>query len=269
MSAGRDQASSLRNLLGPRPVRVLPVFGARGRAQAVVNLAAALAATGNSVLVVDASRGEIAPAFDLPARYELKHVMDGDKRCTDVALEAPCGVRVLPAARGIREHAHAGKSGLQLFEGIVAGCTGYDIVIVNAEKTLASALELPGNGEAMIVVKSGPEAVTTTLDVLKGVAHCYANFRALLVNGDAPDMEETSACVSSIARSRLNVNVTVGGSVPTDALLRQSQAARRTIFDIDPASPAARAYRRIAEGAAQWKLATVQAPRGLPGHRNH
>jgi len=95
-----DQAQGLRRLFAHRRARLLGVVGA-GATGLVLEIAAALAARSERVLLLDATCGEAAAALGLAARYELRHVMAGDRTLADVALGGPAGLVVLPAHRAL------------------------------------------------------------------------------------------------------------------------------------------------------------------------
>ena len=74
----QDQAAGLRRMLARTTMRVLPLVSVLDRsAQALlaVHLAAAYSYLGNRVVIVDASRGDVAAAMNLNPRYELLHLL--------------------------------------------------------------------------------------------------------------------------------------------------------------------------------------------------
>jgi hypothetical protein len=94
----------LRRLLARSSSRVVTVLGARdglGATSIVVNLAAVLARSGKDVLVLDEnlSHDNVANTLALKSRYDLLHVVRGDKNWEDVLLRGAESVRVLPVAR--------------------------------------------------------------------------------------------------------------------------------------------------------------------------
>jgi flagellar biosynthesis protein FlhG len=101
--ARHDQASGLRRLFAPDPLQVLAVrgSGAQSATAVTIDLATALVAMGRQPLVVDLDQGRAALGLGLKARYELAHLLRGDKTLPEVLLVAANGVAVLPATRGL------------------------------------------------------------------------------------------------------------------------------------------------------------------------
>ncbi len=109
-----DQADGLRRLLGTRAPQVVAFAsgrGACGRTTLLVQTAAALAASGQGVLIIDenAAPNNAISAFGLTARHDLIHVLSGERPLRQVMLQAAPLLRILPAARAVRELDHASR----------------------------------------------------------------------------------------------------------------------------------------------------------------
>ena len=108
MTRHDDQAAGLRRLFGARPPQVAAFVsghGASGRTTLVVQTAAALAAAGHGVVIIDenAVPNNAIAAFGLSARYDLMHALTGERSLRQVMLQAAPLVRILPAARAVHE----------------------------------------------------------------------------------------------------------------------------------------------------------------------
>jgi flagellar biosynthesis protein FlhG len=265
-----DQAAGLRRFqVQSQGTRILSVFGPRERVTAIVNLAAAAAMDGLRVLILDASRGEVAPAFGLAARYEMIHVIEGEKSLSEAALVAPCGARVLPAARGMQMLATFGGAGIDLFEDIARAAAPVDLILVNAEPgPAATMLQLPGRNDALLVGIPGDDALSSTLSRIKVLkaGHGFNRFRLMTLDSGAVALAEKTAVIEPLARELYGAQVFAGAAIPRDPQLRHAQRACRTIFDIDDQGPAARAYAYAASALQQWQLAHINP---LAPHRAH
>jgi len=259
MSTALDQAAGLRRMYLAPGTRVLPVFGAPERVQVVVNLATALARMEQQVLALDASRGEIAPAFGLSARYELKHVLDRDISFQRATLHTRFGVQVLPAGRGMRLLAASGVSALDLFESLAQMAAPVDLILVNGEAEVRTARLLPSHGEALMVLPRGAEAVLEAAARMKAL-HAQYGFERFRVMMTRATYDDAQAAVDLLARSMFDhagIEVEFGGNIPPDRRLWEAARARRTIFDVDPTGPVARAYQNAATAMTGWNLTVV------------
>lgn len=78
--------------------------GGVGKTSVTVHLAAALAAAGARVGIVDAdlALGNVDVRLGLTPRGHLGHVLAGERSIDEVLLEGPAGIRVAPAGSGVR-----------------------------------------------------------------------------------------------------------------------------------------------------------------------
>lgn len=269
MHAALDQARGLRRLLRPAGVRVLPVFGTQERLPAMVHLAAALARAGQRVLVVDATRGEIAPAFGLAARYELKHVLEGDIPFAHAVLTTRDGVQVLPAARGVRMLAEARVGSLDFFESLVHKAGAVDLIIVNCDAADRAMRLIPAHGEALLIVSREPHALAEGAACLKRLAlkQAMARFRVLMMRTAYEEARHAVGVLARLTGDTVDVELAFGGNAPPDRHLWEASRIRRSIFDIDPTGVVARSFQNAAAGVVDWDLAVVAAAGAPPEQR--
>ncbi|HHH38905.1 MAG TPA: MinD/ParA family protein, partial [Sedimenticola sp.] len=105
-----DQASGLRRMIKPTPVRVIAVTGGKGgvgKTNISVNLAVAMADLGRRVMLLDADLGlaNIDVVLGLHPEWDLSHVLNGECALDQVLLEGPSGIQVVPAASGVQQMA--------------------------------------------------------------------------------------------------------------------------------------------------------------------
>ena len=113
-----DQASGLRRLFGTRAPQVVAFASGRescGRTTLLVQTAAALAAAGHAVVIVDENPApnNAVSAFGLTARYDLWHAVQGERSLRQVMLAAAPLICIVPAARAARDLDHADAATLQ------------------------------------------------------------------------------------------------------------------------------------------------------------
>lgn len=262
MLSGVDQATGLRRMLRPPATRILPVFGTAERVCAIVNLATALVQARQQVLAVDASRGELAPAFGLSARYELKHVLEGEIAFRHAALVTQAGVQVLPAARGMRMIAAADARGLAFFESIAAMAAPLDVLLVNGDGAERATRLVPSHGEALFVLPYEAAAIAEGAARIKWLARHlgFCQYRVLVVRASYEDAQQAVATLVRQLRDMPAVKVSLGGNVVPDRRSWEAARAHRSIFEIDPAGPVARSYQNAAASLADWDLTVVTAP---------
>ena len=241
----RDQAAGLRRLFASAATTYVPVAATRGATGSLVaNLASACVRIGHSVLVVDQTPGEVATALGLAARRELAHVIEGERDFAQVVLTADAGLSVLSARRGLAllaEREHTLSQALSRIEG------RFDLVLVHADPARLPAALGPCMPDVVLPIVVAPDALSAAYVEVKRSARRGSGIRALM-HGVATPMEARAlfASLSGVAERFLDARPDYAGFVPSDPALHRAVAARRTVFEIDPASPAARALEFVA-----------------------
>jgi flagellar biosynthesis protein FlhG len=262
-----DQAEGLRRLLNEqlRVVTLMSGNSGAGKTSAAVNLAAALAATGRDVLLIDENgagqrtSGNVAAALDLDVRFDLLHLLNGERTLEGVLLEGPGGVQVLPSARGAQAltgDAQAGHALAQCFRGMA---TPFDYVVIDsAPESSSNLLALDaGNQDIVIVLSSAASSITEAYALVKllNQRHAHSHFH-VLVNRAASEQEALTIFqnMAQVARGYLAVTLDFIGFIPADAKLSKARQLRRAVVEAYPAAPAAVGFRALAEAITAWPV---------------
>lgn len=263
----QDQAAGLRRMLARTTMRVLPLVSVLDRsAQALlaVHLAAAYSYLGNRVVIVDASRGDVAAAMNLHPRYELLHLLQGEKEYSDVALDGPDSLRLVPAARGIESMEHADDEGWTEFFGAFTGLSeAPDLVLLNCApgEAHAACRAAAGTHEVVLALDASPESVTAAYSLIKASLHSDGQRRYRLLFADLPDDADPAPLADRMigaGQRFLGADLRDGGSLPRHVALQS--AARQTLVSSDPAHPAAAAFLSLAGASADWGLPEFSRP---------
>jgi flagellar biosynthesis protein FlhG len=263
-----DQAEGLRRLLDRGDLRVVSVTSGCpgvGKTSVVVNVAAALAARGSRVLVIDENYGpaNVAGLLGVRARYDLNHVMRGSCTLDDALLDGPRGVSILSAACGARA-----LPALRMLErerliasfGRLDG--RYDVALIDTACGNAGAAGLFGAAvrDTIVVSSATADALTASYALIKrlreapGVRRFY-----MLLNRVACEKNARVAAdnLKHAARGYLATSLECLGNVVRDESLPRAACGFQSVVEANPAAPSARGFGRIADAIAAW-------PRGGP-----
>ena len=263
----QDQAAGLRRMLARTTMRVLPLVSVLDRsAQALlaVHLAAAYSYLGNRVVIVDASRGDVAAAMNLNPRYELLHLLQGEKEYGDVALDGPDALRLVPAARGIESMEHADDEGWTEFFGAFTGLSeAPDLVLLNCApgEAHAACRAAGGTHEVVLALDASPKSVTAAYSLIKASLQSDGQRRYRLLFADLPDDADAAPLADRMigaGQRFLGADLHDGGSLPRHVALQS--ATRQTLVSSDPAHPAAAAFLSLAGASADWGLPEFSRP---------
>jgi flagellar biosynthesis protein FlhG len=244
-----DQALGLRRLFSRCRARMLGVIGEDATA-VTLELAAAFGRAAQRVLLLDRTCGELATGLGLRARWDLRHALCGDKPWRDVALPAPGGMTLLPAARALDEASGLGSAACERV------CAKLDDTLGPFDVMLINGAPLPLR-EAGVLLALAPtsSALTRAYGELKQLARQSQPTRCDVAIHRARSEDAALDAFDSVA-------LTAGRFLGMTLALAGTMPGAPQAFDADAASPRGHAVTRI----AQRLLADPPAPRLAVNH---
>ena len=265
-----DQAEGLRSLhrRATRVVAVASGKGGVGKTNVVANLAISLARSGNRVMVFDADLGlgNIDILLGLTPRFNISHVLSGQKTLQQVLVRGPQDIWVLPAASGVSTMAELDARGRsRLIDAIGEVDLQLDFLLVDCAAGIAGdVLTFSRAAQELIVVLSNePASVADAYALIKVLSKQYGQRRFHLLPNMVRDAREGQALFAKIAGVSdryLDVALDLAGSIPLDPALRSAVRAQRAVVESAPDSASAQAFGRLAERVCSWP-----APDGAGG----
>lgn len=263
-----DQAQGLRRMMQrkPKPVRVVAVTsgkGGVGKTNISINLAAAWAKMGRKPVILDADLGlaNVDVALGLQPKLNLSHVLSGEVTLEEILVEAPGGIRVIPASSGIQKMAtlspaeHAGL--IRAFSELT---TEMDVLIVDTAAGIDNSVVsfTQASHEVVIVVCDEPASITDAYALIKLLNREHGVRRFRVVANMAHSVNEGV----NLFRKLLAVTdkfldevvLDHAGSIPYDPFLRKAVQKQQPVVTLFPRSPAAEAFKQLVLKADNWPL---------------
>ena len=244
-------------------VRTLVVTSGRGgvgKSNLAANLAVALSQRGARVVLVD---GDLAQAsldllLGLHPRWDLGHVLAGEKTVDEVLVRGPEGLTLVPGAAGQPDLAELDDWRRELLlRSLSVLDESADLMIVDTATGMSrQTLELCRSAHDLLVVAT-PEmtSFSDAYGLVKTLQRegALARTPRLVVNMavNAEEAEEASQRMQLFARHFLRLEVECLGTVPLDPAVPRAVRAQEPVVTAWPDSPAAQAYRALA--ARLWK----------------
>lgn len=264
-----DQAEGLRRMSKPKPVRVFAVAsgkGGVGKTNVSVNLATSFAQMGRKVMIMDADLGlaNVDVMLGLQPRLNLSHVIKGECTLEEIILDAPGGIKVIPASSGIQNMAeltpaeHAG-----LIRAFSELNTDLDILIVDTAAGISDGVVSFSKAaqELIVVVCDEPASITDAYALIKLLNrdHGMRRFRVLanMAHSEKEGRELFAKLVKVTDRFLDEVVLDFLGSVPYDENLRKAVKKQRPVVDVFPGTKASLAFKEIAKRADKWPMPTA------------
>lgn len=248
-----------------KPVRVIAVTsgkGGVGKTNISVNLAVSFAKQGNNVLLMDADLGlaNVDILFDLHPKYDLRHVIAGERSLDEIIVDAPLGLKVIPASSGVSSMADlspAENAGLvRAFSELEFPV---DTMIVDTAAGISDSVITfcKASQEVIVVVCDEPTSITDAYALIKVMSrdHGVKRFHILanMVNNNAHG-EELFRKISRVTDHFLDIVAVHIGSIPMDDYLRKAVRHQMPVVEAFPRSPAARAIGRLTKAIDKWPV---------------
>ena len=260
-----DQASGLRRMVRPRPIRVIAVTGGKGgvgKTNVSINLAIAMSEMGKRVMILDADLGlaNIDIALGLHPEYDLSHVLRGERSLSEVTLDGPGGIRVIPASSGVKQMAElspAEHTGLiNAFSEI---SNDLDVLVVDTAAGISDTVVSFSRAaqELVVVVCDEPASITDAYALIKLLNREYGVNRFRILANMARSIQEGRDLYNKLFRVTdryLDVMLNYMGSIPYDESLRKAVKAQKAVVQAYPRSPSSQAFKNMAKKADNWPV---------------
>src|SRR4051812_18826930 len=238
-----DQAAHLRAMARRTESRTQTIAitsgkGGVGKTNLAVNLATVLAGMRRKVVLLDADLG-LANAdilCNVQPRFNLAHVVAGQRSLAEVMTPVPAGFSLIPGASGLAKMADLAESDRK---GIVAELDSVsenaDALIIDTGAGIGrNVLSFTSTADHVVVVTTPePTAITDAYAVMKVLVRCGTAAGAggkisIMVNmaRNRDEALQVHERISSVARQFLKNDVAFSGYVVADAAVQQAVRKR-------------------------------------------
>ncbi|HEX3044065.1 MAG TPA: MinD/ParA family protein [Bacillota bacterium] len=258
-----DQAERLRemvkeNKMGAKPARVIAITsgkGGVGKTNFAVNLGIALSKLGSKVTLVDADLGlaNVDVILGMIPQFNLSHVIMGEKQVSEVIVNGPSGLRVIPGGSGIYKLANLSEKNLErCMEYLNEIEKSTDIMLVDTGAGLSrNVLKFVlAAGEAIIVTTPEPTAITDAYGVIKVIAGADKRTPIWVVVNMIHNEAEGSQSMDrliTVSQQFLGVEVTKIGFIPLDPVVSKAVKEQQPFIISHPRSVASLSIEKIAK----------------------
>jgi flagellar biosynthesis protein FlhG len=239
------------------PVRVIAITsgkGGVGKTNLSVNLGIALAKMGREVALLDADMGlaNVDILLGIYPKFNLSHVLSGDKTLAEIMLDGPSGLKVIPGASGIQKMSELSTieqaAVIRAFSEIDQDL---DVLIVDTAAGISAGVVNFARAcqEIIVVVCDEPTSLTDAYAFIKMLNRDYklSNFHVITnMVQTVQQGEELFQKLTKVTDHYLDVTLRFLGAVLYDDFLRKAVQKQTPVIVAFPGSKASVALKKIA-----------------------
>lgn len=247
---------------GPRILAVTSGKGGVGKTNVVANLSVALSEMGKKIVVLDADFGlaNLDVLLGLTPRYHLGHVLFGNKALSEVMVQGPKGIRIIPASSGLQRMSELTLAQRNhLVESFASLDSDVDYFIIDTAAGISrNVIHFLLSAQEVIVISAPePTAIVDAYAVIKIIAtEDREKPIQVLINSveHADDAHEVYCQINSVVKRFLSREVDYLGHIERDAHVTQAVRSQMVVMHRYPDAPASRCFRELARRIAQQEV---------------
>lgn len=265
---GGGEESNRRRKSHARVIAITSGKGGVGKTNIVANLGYALSQLGKKVLILDADLGlgNLDVLLGVAPKFNISHVIRGEKCLAEILEEGPGGMKILPAASGIQELTQLShEQKMQVFTDLDRLIDETDLLLIDTAAGISSNV-MDFNvmaHEIIVVVSPEPTSITDAYALMKVLSLKYAEKSCRLVVNLAASPKEAQDVfrqLDLVTDRFLDIHIDYLGCVLRDDKLTRSVKHQRLVADLYPESRAGRCFTDLAKRVS--KLAPASRPKG-------
>ncbi len=238
-----------------RVIAITSGKGGVGKTNIVANLGIAFKRLGKEVLILDADMGlgNLDVLLGLAPRYNLSHVIKGQKTVPEIIITGPEGIHILPASSGIQELTNlTTEQKVRVLSQLDVLVDSVDILLIdNAAGISSNVMDFNVTAqEILVVVSPEPTALTDAYALMKvlslkySVKHCK-----LLVNlvSSSQEGKEIYRQLNLVASRFLDIAIEYIGCVSYDQRVTECVKRQKVVSEMYPSTTASRCFLSLAK----------------------
>ncbi|MBR1613179.1 MAG: MinD/ParA family protein [Succinivibrio sp.] len=251
-----------------RRVKVITVTGGKGgvgKSSVSLNLAVALCQMGKKVMLFDADLGlaNIDVMLGLKVDKNLGHVLSGECELEDIIQTGPHGLRIVPASSGLKQMV---ELSMEQHAGLIRGFStlkeDIDFFIVDTAAGISDMVLsfCRAAQDVLMVVCNEPTSVADAYAQMKVLSRDYGVKKFKIIGNSLHSLDEGKLMYQklvTVTERFIDATLELVACIPVDMNMRKAIRQRSCVVDFFPTSPAARAFKTLANRITMWPIPEV------------
>ena len=262
----KGRQSPQKNQLGrgsdARVISITSGKGGVGKTSIVANLGYAFYKMGKKVLVLDADMGlgNLDVLLGLAPKYNLSHVIAGEKTIEEILVSGPGDMKILPASSGIQELTQLTREQkIQVLTQLDPLIDSVDVLLIDTAAGISqNVMDFNATAhEIVVVVSPEPTSITDAYALMKVLSLKYSEkVCKLLVNMTARPEEgrDVYRQLHLVTDRFLDINIDYLGCVLYDTKVTRGVRNQRIVSELFPDAQASRCFKDLARKISNMPL---------------
>ncbi len=251
-SASEESAAAQKVQYDSRVIAISSGKGGVGKTSIAVNLAIALQDMGKRVALIDADLGlaNVDVVLGLVPRYNMFHLIAGEKTIEDITLIGPKGIKVLSGGSGALDLVNLDDQSIKkLIELLLTLNQTTDYIIIDTgagiNRSVLSFIE--ATDELIVVVTPDPTSITDAYAVVKNTYTEEKNIKVIVNQTEsAREGQMVFEKLNTASKKFLDAEISYLGFIMNDKRVQKSVRAQTPFYIVYPDSSASQSIGLIA-----------------------
>ena len=251
-----------------RVIAITSGKGGVGKTSIVGNLGYAFAKLGKKVLILDADLGlgNLDVLLGLTPKYNLSHVIMGEKTIDEILVEGPGKMKILPASSGIQELTQLNKDQkIQILTQLDLLIDSADILFIDTAAGISSnVMDFNATAqEVVVVVSPEPTSITDAYALMKVLSLKYSGKACKLIVNMVKRPEEGREVFRQlrlVTDRFLDISIEYLGYVLFDDKVTKGVKNQKIVSELFPDTEVSRCFRDISRRVSS--MSPLNVPKG-------
>ena len=214
----------------------------------------------------DLGLGNLDVLLGLAPKYNLSHVITGEKRIPEIILEGPGKIKILPASSGIQELTRLTREQkIHVLNELDSMICNIDVLLVDTAAGISSNVMYFNTTaqEIMVVVTPEPTSITDAYALMKVLSIKYSEkeFKVLVnMAANVKEAREVFRQLSLVADRFLNISIEYIGYVLFDEKVTKGVRLQKIMSEMYPDSKASMCFTSLAKNICKSPM--TKLPKG-------
>ncbi len=237
-----------------RSIAITSGKGGVGKTNITTNLALAISVQNKRVGIIDADLGlaNIDVLLKLKPKYNLEHVITGEKKLSDIFIKGPAGLTIIPASPGRTSMASLSEIDRTiLINQLLKAVDDFDVTFIDTAAGISNNVLdfVIAAGEIFVVTTPEPTAITDAYAMIKVISQKKDTSIGILVNMVANQHQafDVAERITIAANRFINAKTYFVGYVLKDQAVSDAVSSQQPLIFKYPMSSASKCINLIAK----------------------